>query len=60
MVVLRGKLWSLELEWGGVHVVKPSNTHQNACMLREQQLNEAERMRKVHNEPCRLRTVGSH
>ena len=23
-----------------------------ACMLREQQLNEAERMRKVHNEPC--------
>ena len=27
-----------------------------ACMLREQQLNEAEKMRKVHNEPCGLRT----
>ena len=27
-----------------------------ACMLREQQLNEAERMKTVHNEPCRLRT----
>ena len=32
-----------------------------ACMLREQQLNEAERMRKVHNEPCGLRIpAGSH
>ena len=32
-----------------------------ACTLREQQLNEAERMRKVHNEPCGLGTpVGSH
>ena len=24
----------------------------DACTLREQQLNEAERIRKVHNEPC--------
>ena len=32
-----------------------------ACTLREQQLNEAERMRKVHNEPCGLETPeGSH
>ena len=32
-----------------------------ACTLREQQLNEAERMRKVHNEPYGLGTLaGSH
>ena len=28
-----------------------------ACTLREQQLNEVERMRKVHSEPCGLGTL---
>ena len=28
-----------------------------ACTMREQQLNEAEKIRKVHNEPCGLGTL---
>ena len=31
-----------------------------ACTLREQQLNEAERMRKVHNEPCGVPLISIH
>ena len=31
-----------------------------ACTLREQQLNEADRIRKVHNEPCGVPLISIH